>query len=500
MENTGDYINYHGIVDKKYEFSGSEWFALFKEFSLDYYNEYKQTNPKIHVMFNPRNEGEDQCKWVIKNCPDCWIKTSTLGKGYQLNDEIEKKSWLYKILNNPLNGEYVRSRSEILGSVPHSGWWNNHPYRNMFAMNCYALYWGLDWSNQGGKEIVDDGYDSTFNFFNRYAGEKNPLKSDHAFCALKDGLDAADTTRFSQNIFGAANRYDTLRYRNIVNSFASFGAKLEDAKKATLSETDNLDAKGINDVGWNIFPGNYERYLHQINAAKTSVGYWNVESADANSMYGRFARGFDYNSGKNDMYFDINDKFLSNLSADSNFNVVITITYLDKGNGKWKLFYDSRTNGANKLYQTITNQNTGYWKTFTATISDGYFGNNCENNSDFFIKNAGTENVIFSLIEVAKINLPLNKSSVIKDSIDSVNTMLTVTPNPVNNRFTVSLKNHKKISSLLIYNSSGMLVAERKGNYSIIQLLKSEISNLPGLYYLSVISENKMYKQTILVN
>ena len=87
---------------------------------------------------------------------------------------------------------------------------------------------------------------------------------------------------------------------NIKNSLSELNEELEeDPNSASLTETENLDATGINDVGWNIFPGNYERYLHQINANETSAGYWNIDApAQPNSVYGRFGRGFDLNKDK----------------------------------------------------------------------------------------------------------------------------------------------------------------------------------------------------------
>ena len=43
----------------------------------------------------------------------------------------------------------------------------------------------------------------------------------------------------------------------------------------TGSEYDCLNAKGTNDVGWHLLPGNYGA-LRQIDANVTSAGYWNV--------------------------------------------------------------------------------------------------------------------------------------------------------------------------------------------------------------------------------
>jgi hypothetical protein len=52
----------------------------------------------------------------------------------------------------------------------------------------------------------------------------------------------------------------------------------------TGSEYTNLSASGTNDVGWLLLPGNYERFLHQINANATSAGTWNIDDARKNML------------------------------------------------------------------------------------------------------------------------------------------------------------------------------------------------------------------------
>ena len=98
---------------------------------------------------------------------------------------------------------------------------------------------------------------------------------------------------------------------NILAPFAAYGAKFKDVTRALLDETGNLRATGTNDVGWDIFPGNYDRWVHQIDANATSAGYWNVQSADTNSMYGKFARGFDLTTNKDAIFLDVDDAFLA---------------------------------------------------------------------------------------------------------------------------------------------------------------------------------------------
>jgi hypothetical protein len=391
---TGDYIGYKGTVDPQYQITATGFFNLFKEFSQYYYDEYKSTSPKIYLLSNPKNTGVDQCNWLIQNCPGGWLKSSSLSKGYQLNGEISKASWLYPIINVPQSGNYVRVRCEIVGGVTDAGWWMKSPYKNMFATLCYDIYWGLDWNNQGLKQINDVFYDSAFSFYNKYVGQKDPAKSTNAMCALKDAIDASDAVRFPASIYGTVSR-TVSRYNKVLEPFISYGAKLEDPANALLTENENLAATGINDVGWGIFPGNYDRYLHQINANATSIGYWNVQSLDLNSMYGRFARGFDLANAKDALYFDLDSIFLRNAPLNSQYPVIIEITYLDKGTGSWQLFYDGQTEN-NKPSVSVNCGNSRLWKKTTVTLTDAYFGNRGINGSDLYIKRTNNEDVNFS--------------------------------------------------------------------------------------------------------
>jgi hypothetical protein len=328
-----------------------------------------------------------------------------------MNNERDKASWLFPILNQPgFDGNIMRARSELIGGATESGWWNAAPYKNMFTVMCYAIHWGLDWSNQGFNNISDKNYDPAFELYNKYAGFKNPATASRGMCMLKDAIDASDAVRFPASQYGAVTQTAT-RYNNVLAPFISYGAKLDDVNTAiSTGEMDLLGAKGINDVAWNIFPGNYERFIHQINANETSSGYWNVQSAEPNTPYGRFARGFDLAKGKDGLYFDVEDAFLHNAPLDGAYPVMIEITYLDRGNGKFQLFYDGKGN-ANSSSLAITCANTNTWKKTSVTINDAYFGNLSANGSDFYIKNTGTENVIFALVEISRSGNGVNGSS-----------------------------------------------------------------------------------------
>ncbi len=417
---TGDYISYKGTVDAQYNLTANDFFILFKEFTQKYYDDYKNTNPKIYILSNPQNNGPNQMNWLTANTPGGWIKTGSLGKGFQLNDEVTKSSWLYPILNTPQNGNWVRARCEITGDGVNQGWWLKSPYKNMFTLMCYGIYWGLDWSNQDNNFILDHAFDSAFGIYNRYAGQKIPDQSVYAMCMLKDALDASDAVRFPASQYGTVAKTQN-RFNNVLQPFIPYGAKLEDPANALLSEIFNLDATGTNDVGWGIFPGNYDRFLHQLNANATSAGYWNIYTADTTSMFGRFARGFDLAKGKDGLYFDLDSAFLSYAPLNAKYPVEVEITYLDSGYGKFQIYYDSKDD-ANKPSIQVSCNNTKTWKKISVALNDAYFGNRSVNGSDFYVKNAGTENVIFTLVELKRATSDFSNVGVIASPMAAFDT------------------------------------------------------------------------------
>lgn len=417
---TGDYISYKGTVDAQYNLTANDFFNLFKEFTLKYYDDYKNTNPKIYILSNPQNNGPSQMTWLTANAPGGWIKTGSLGKGFQLNDEVTKSSWLYPILNTPQSGNWIRARCEITGDGVNQGWWLRSPYKNMFTLMCYGIYWGLDWSNQDNNFILDPIYDSAFGIYNRYAGQKIPDQSVYAMCMLKDAIDASDAVRFPASQYGTVAKTQN-RFNNVLQPFIPYGAKLEDPANAMLSEIFNLDATGTNDVGWGIFPGNYDRFLHQLNANATSAGYWNIYTADTANMFGRFARGFDLAKGKDGLYFDLDSAFLSYAPLNAKYPVEVEITYLDSGYGKFQIYYDSK-NDVNKPSIQVSCNNTKAWKKISVALTDAYFGNRAANGSDFYVKNTGTENVIFTLVELKRATSDFSNVGIIASPMAAFDT------------------------------------------------------------------------------
>ncbi len=507
---TGDYISYKGTVAPQYDLTTQQFSDLFREFSQYYYDEYKNTNPAITLLSNPRNNGSDDNIWVVQNCPG-WLKCGTLGKAFQINDELDKSTWLYSLLNQPQPVDYVRARSEMSGTNTSTGWWKKMPYKNMFATMCYGIHWGLDWPNQGNSQIEDLLYDTAYNFFNKYAGQKNPAKSTNAMCFLKDVLDASDAVRFPAATFGTVDRTSTQRYQNIVNSYAAYGAVLQDAKSATLGEQDMIYATGTNDVGWNLFAANYERYLHQLTPNSTSIGYWNVSSADPTSMFGKFARSFDVANNKKALYFDVDNAFLLNAPLNSKYSVTISVTYLD-GDGGWQLFYDSKSK-ADKVSLTVIGTKTNTWKKAVVTLSNAYFGNRGPSASDFSIRSTNSKNVIFAVVELSRpanfagkgaaaaVSTVNNAAAAVLVAASNVQPgmALSISPNPATDQFHISLNDGSTITNVEIVNQLGQVVLQKNISAGIITISRREIGGNAGVYYLKVFAGKRIYTGKVII-
>jgi len=236
--------------------------------------------------------------------------------------------------------------------------------------------------------------------YNKYSQQVYPSTATAAVCVFHEGLNAADTVKFPENIYGKAIENNLERYSNICNAFASRGAKIDDLKSAAIGQVDQREFQtGYNDAGWDIEDGNYERFLTQIKPDETSIGLFRVRGTidENSSKYDRFARSFENKSGRNTMYFKFDDEMFANSKPDS---LSFTITWLDKNAGSsWSLNYN---NGGKKMKTAIQVKGKGdnQWKTQTVTIKDAVINRSGKFGSDFILVNTDTLDDIFNGIEV----------------------------------------------------------------------------------------------------
>ena len=413
---TGDECAYKGnVIEKKYDLPSKS--AAWREFRLWEFDVFVKTfqdgssNPQIALMFNnvtpDDDEGDkrgflEEWKWVTANAKGgVGIKLAGSARGHHLSGERTKiETWQHRLI--AAEGTPLFARSEMDQT------WT----RAMFAVNLpLNFYWGALTGLQNGQSIWDvssgameackeQGFDYSFYFFNRYAGQINPATATDAFCALHKGLDAADTKAYPEAKYGKASHKNAERMEKIVAAYAKYGATVDDKNALSLGQVRQRDTQtGLNDVGWDIWPDNYGRFLDQIDADATSIPLWRVGGpiTKTSSIYSRFARGFEHASGKDAMYFKLHDGF----SADKQPKVMtVTVVWYDKTEGStWKLDYDAGAK-AMKTALSVTGKGDKQWHHEVVTLNDAVFRHGGAKDSDLALVNTDAQDDIFSLIEV----------------------------------------------------------------------------------------------------
>jgi hypothetical protein len=267
-------------------------------------------------------------------------------------------------------------------------------------LNAGMTIW--DWSGSVMDGAATNDIVATAEFFNTWAAELDPPTARGGFCIFHEGLASDDTTKFPIATYGSPARQTNIaRYAAICAAYASQGARMDDLNGATLGQVaQRRDQTGFNDSGWGIWPGNYERFITQMDPDSTSKGLWRVNGTlTTNSHpYDRFARRFDSASGRNTMFFDINDNLLPSVGQ----RVRISVDYLDRGTGQFAMRYDAVGNSQKTAFM-VTKTNTNTWQTASVVVTDWAFGNQGPNGSDLTLVNLDSEDDIFHKVEVIKL-------------------------------------------------------------------------------------------------
>ena len=403
---TGDEVAYKGAPkDSRYvlDKQSNEWL----QFRLRTFELYKNLflpaeGVKIDLLFNCvdiNQKGQEVYKeewdWCVKNLPGGFgIKNGKLSRAYHLSGERSLYDHWTPYLVDP-KGLALFRRSEMDGTWLRPGVQKNVPLSfYWFAMN--ALNGGQSIWDINAKAVEaskEQGFDYAFHFFNRYAGQIYPATATDAFCSLHKGLDAADTKAYPESEFGEVTRQNTARMKKICDTFARYGAK----ERADFS-----------DVGWDIWPDNYSRFLYQIDADATSIPLWDIGGpiTKTSSIYSRFARGFEHASGKDALYFKLHEGF-----SQGNEPKVMTITvvwYDATAGSTWKLAYDAGQ-AEMKTALSVTGKGDKQWHHKVVTLNDAVFRHGGTKGSDLALVNTDAKDDIFSLIEVhrGKLETPV---------------------------------------------------------------------------------------------
>ena len=415
---TGDKQLYKGTpIDPKYEISAQQYLGFCIAATKRFYEAFNKPELRhIKFLFNVGEESDPDAdattkgegkgarlyaNWLRKNYPiELRKQQFTIAVGYQVNDEItqdaEQRPTFFGL--NGKDPEFVRGEfSRFAGG----GIFQENPIWNFYWTAISTVDRGLDLWEVNFDTVGTGKYNEGFAFSSRYSYYKRPQTSPYAFIALRDVLDSADTVRFPEDAYGKATQSNAERVKMIESEFKKYGAKVGDLDAATSLKGPNylLDAKAMNDVGFGLIARNYGRFITQIDANQTSVGLWRVGPVD--QPYSRYARAFENSSGRNRLYFDLDDNFLPQKAKGT---VSLKIIYLDQGAGKFSIRYDSSSR-ADKTAAMVTKTNSGKWVEKSITIADGAFANKGPRNSDFSLVNEDDEDDVFHMVEITKTNL-----------------------------------------------------------------------------------------------
>jgi hypothetical protein len=411
---TGDECAYKGEpLDPKFSLptTSPKWKAFRLETFALYAKLFGQDSGlKISLLLNgvaPESEGGkndhvEEWQWATTTLKEGFgIKNGALSRGHHLSGERAAMTDFLPYLVDP-KGFTLFRRSEMDQT------WTRPWYQLNVPLN---FYWGAINALNSGQSVWDisksamqvskeQGFDYSFYFFNRYAGQIYPATATDAFCALHKGLDAADTKAYPEATYGPASHKNVERMERIVATYARYGAAIDDKKALTYGQVQQRgDQAGFNDVGWEIWPDNYSRLLTQIDADATSIPLWRIGGpiTPTSPIYSRFGRGFEHASGKNALYFKLHDGF----SADASPKVMsITVVWFDAQEGStWKLDYDAGT-PIMKTALTVTGKGDKRWHHEVVTLRDAVFRHGGTKGADLALVNSDAKDDIFSLVEV----------------------------------------------------------------------------------------------------
>jgi hypothetical protein len=378
---TGDGQPYKGNpLEPQYEISAKDW----NVFRRETWMRYHQALPGIPILVNSDANGPEEMQWMFDHLDAIALKHGMFSHGYQVSDNVERLANFKAIdAEAKKRGMPVLTRGEMDGEMFVYGWSTRNIPQAVYWSGLTATHCRLDVWNIPTRALKEEANRSAFTFFNRYAGIHDAADSPRAFCALRDALDASDFERFPASEFGGVpgNKSDLERYLKIAEAFAPYGARMDDPEKALGHGMVNRKAMGYNDVGWGILPGNYSRFLTQVDPGSGDIGLWNIDE----SIYGRFARGFEHKSGKTQMRFRLDEAF----KADA---VEVSVTYLDKGEGAWSLGISGAPDKT-----VVRNTGSGTWKTVTVPMSGQQL-----QGAELLLNHEGGDDTVFHMIEIEK--------------------------------------------------------------------------------------------------
>jgi len=399
---TGDPYCYKGNpLDSQYDISRDDW-GVFRRDNLR--SIHDRLGPDgletIEMSFSHMT---DETEALVKNLfPDVkWYKNGMASHGYHIPEDestiIDHQRSQAFDGDPAMGGKRVRWFGEMDREWLNA-WFQKAPAESFWWSAIYALHLGLSRWHVRGDALPVQEYHFAFDFFNKHGEHIDAAISPYAFCALRDGLDASDTTRFSETEYGTAQGETLSRLLNILIDFAPYGAVVEDESVTGSGPMQFRQRTGYVDVLYGGVRGNYHKFLYQIDPTAESIGWWHVGSKA--SPYGRFARSFHFSSGKTAMYFRLDDRFISDKSSPHAAKVFIT--YFDEGDGSWELLYNAPSAGMQNAL-TITCGDTQSWKKVELGLSAMMLDGSLEKGADLILRYISGSDTKFHMVEFDRV-------------------------------------------------------------------------------------------------
>ena len=389
---TGDGQPYKGNpLDQKYAISPERW----NDFRLEAWKRYRNAVPGIPILVNSDANGGAETQWLLEHMDVIALKQGMFSHGFQVSDNGERLATLQALETEAKKrGKPVLTRGEMDGELFEMGWSKRNIPQALYWSGIFATHCRLDIWNVPYQALKDRANWPAGAFFNKYAGHKDPATAPAAFCALRDGLDASDFNRFPAAEFGGkpGQKKEVGRYLRIAKAYASYGARMADPEKAIGGGMINRKSSGPNDVGWDMLPGNYSRFLTQIDLGSGDVGRWNIDE----SIYGRFGRAFEHQTGKKQLRFQLDPGFAAK-------QVKVSVTYLDQGTGSWSIGLPDQASATR-----IQNSNSGKWRTQEVTLPRF---------AELVLKHEAGDDTVFHLLEVEHAGSPTPPAAAAKSKV-----------------------------------------------------------------------------------
>jgi hypothetical protein len=402
--------------------SGSAWNVWEEDIIRYYTNAYAGSG--INVLFNYASGAEAASKsnypgkvdaelnWINNLNPNAYLKQGRPAHRFDMPGE--KYQTEYAITRLRAQNKFTRGEQDHYSGGSLTGINGDEMVTNMYWNALWCLHVGIgQWNispNTSKLQPISNHVEG-FNFFNKYSGYNDPTKVPGAFIAFRDGLDATDTKRFPESVYGkgdisssgkmSSTTNNKNRINNILNAFKQYGARQDDPANQFEWQVRYYFINGFNDVKWATYvtsdnlqgSGNYENFMTMIDPLGSSQGRWRV--GPVGKPYHRYGREF--NSQRSGMRLQLNNKFASSLSG----SITIRVVWYDQGTGSWKLTYDASGN-SNKTAFQVSNTGTNNWKEKIVTINDYVFSRRGPNNSDIGLEYVSGANTIFHMVEVMR--------------------------------------------------------------------------------------------------